>query len=357
MKGNKMIKSESACDCVEDWAASLETFDAFQRVFNNQSPVAVAGDIYVKVWNDETRVYFKVYRLDPTLTFGNIRINNGSVIGFDPAVNSHEWETLIDAAWEECHPVTVNLKLGGVGGAGGQIEGGFTYIIKEKCCFECGESTVLDADENVYQTVQIGTQCWMAENLKTTRFHDLDATLISNVTDVAAWLNSTTSAYCWYDNDYSTYGSVYGALYNWHAVETGKLCPTGWHVPTDEEWKTMEMFLGMSESAANSIFERGTDEGGKLKEAGTSHWESPNTGANNSSGFTALPGGWRCYDSEYDEDFFFVGYFGVWWSSSVPSTSNASSIAWSRMLFTSNSKVGRYTPYRNYGFSVRCVRD
>jgi uncharacterized protein (TIGR02145 family) len=205
-----------------------------------------------------------------------------------------------------------------------------------------------DGDGNHYPVVTIGTQTWMAENLKTTKYKN--STAIPLVTDNTAWANLSTPAYCWYDNDSSTYGSVYGALYNWFSVETGNLCPTGWHVPTDLEWQTLEMHLGMSQSAANSTGWRGTDEGGKMKEAGMAHWNSPNTGATNSSGFTALPGGYRGYGSG---GFNVIGYDGYWWSSTAPSTT----IAWYRVLGYFDSNVGRGNYDEKGGFSVRCVRD
>jgi uncharacterized protein (TIGR02145 family) len=208
--------------------------------------------------------------------------------------------------------------------------------------------TVKDIDGNTYKTVKIGDQLWMAENLKTTKYKD--GTPIPNETDDSYWSSLSTGAYCWYNNDYSTYGSVYGALYNWFSVETGNLCPTGWHVPTDLEWMTLEMHLGMTQAQANGTLYRGTDEGPKIKETGTVHWSSPNTGATNSSGFTALPGGYRYnYFGNFDD----IGHFGYWWSSTAYSTTGA----WSRALTYNYSNVGRYGFNKTYGFSVRCVRD
>jgi uncharacterized protein (TIGR02145 family) len=139
-------------------------------------------------------------------------------------------------------------------------------------------NTVTDIDGNIYHTVTIGTQVWMVENLKTTKYRNGDP--IPNVTG-NAWAALTTGAYCWYNNDAATYKATYGALYNWYAVaDSRNIAPTGWHVPTDAEWTTLTTFLG-GESVA----------GGKLKETGTNHWTSPNTGATNETGFTALPGG------------------------------------------------------------------
>ena len=199
------------------------------------------------------------------------------------------------------------------------------------------QTTVTDIDGNVYRTVKIGTQVWMAENLKTTKYRNGDP--IANVTNGASWKALTTGAYCWYNNDAAN-KVTYGGLYNWFAVaDSRKIAPTGWHVPTDAEWTVLTDFLGGLKVA-----------GGKLKENGTSHWRTPNTGATNSCGFTALPGGYR-YNG--DGSFSHVGDIGYWWSS----TAYGASDAWGRYLGDYNAYA-----YRNYnnkqgGFSVRCVRD
>ncbi len=212
--------------------------------------------------------------------------------------------------------------------------------------FECG--TVTDIDGNIYVTTKIGNQWWMAENLKVTHYRNGDA--IPNVTDSTQWINLTTGAYCNYNNDINKV-ATYGRLYNWYAVDTNfNIAPAGWHVPTDEEWKELEMYLGMSQAQANAPGYRGIDEGGKMKETGTVHWNSPNTGANNSSGFTALPGGNRDY---YDCSFYSVGRMGSWWSS----TNESGSYALCRSLDWSHSQVHRGVYNKHFGFSVRCVRD
>lgn len=212
-----------------------------------------------------------------------------------------------------------------------------------------GMPTMNDYNGHVYNTVQIGTQCWMKENLKARNYRNGIA--IPNITTNSTWVGLSTGARCWYDNDSATYAATYGALYNWYAVDnTNGLCPTGWHVPTDLEWQTLEMFLGMSQSQASSTGYRGTDEGGKMKEAGLAHWNSPNTGATNSSGFTALPGGIR---SSGSGSFGYIGFSGYWWSSSA----YGSGSAWDRELGNIFSSVYRYNGHQEYGFSVRCVRD
>jgi uncharacterized protein (TIGR02145 family) len=193
-----------------------------------------------------------------------------------------------------------------------------------------------DIEGNRYKTVKIGNQVWMAENLRTGTFND--GTTIPQVADATAWENLTTSGYCWFNNDHTTYGAVYGALYNWYTVNTGKLCPNGWHVPTDAEWTTLTTYLGI-ESVA----------GGKMKETGTTHWRSPNTGATNESGFSALPGGGRYGSGNFGS----VGYYGYWWSSMEGSTD----YAYGRGLGCYDASVGRYYDGKGTGFSVRCLRD
>ena len=196
--------------------------------------------------------------------------------------------------------------------------------------------TVTDIDNNVYKTVTIGTQVWMAENLKTTRTSD--GTAISPVTENTVWLNLTTPGYCWYQNDLNN-KDVYGALYNWYAVNAGNLCPVGWHVPTETDWTTLTTYLG-GESVA----------GGKLKETGTQHWISPNNGATNESGFKALPGGYRSNTGAFG----MLGGDGTWWTS--PEGNPAS--AFYRYMSNAASSITRYSyGNRSYGFSVRCLRD
>ena len=207
--------------------------------------------------------------------------------------------------------------------------------------------TITDIDGNVYNTIVIGTQVWMAENLKVTHYRNGDA--IPNVNDAKEWENHATGAYCNYDNK-SNNSATYGCLYNWYAINDSRnITPEGWHVPSDADWKILEMYLGMSQSDADDRSWRGTDEGGKLKEAGITHWSSPNTGATNESGFSALPGGFRYVDSDY-YDMVNCAYF---WSS----TESYSADAWFRRLNYDYSGVLRSTDYRECGFSVRCVRD
>jgi len=207
--------------------------------------------------------------------------------------------------------------------------------------------TMTDIDGNVYQTVKIGDQWWMAENLKVTHYRN--GATIPVVTSSDDWYNLSTGARCIYENDQSNV-ATYGYLYNWYAVDDSRnIAPSGWHVPSDAEWKELEMYLGMSQSEADGTGYRGTDEGGKLKEAGTTHWNSPNEGATNESGFAALPGGYR----DSGGNFGGLGSNAAFWSSA----GHNSDLAWSRTLHYDNAGVYRYGDDKRYGFSVRLVRD
>jgi uncharacterized protein (TIGR02145 family) len=202
--------------------------------------------------------------------------------------------------------------------------------------------TVTDIDGNVYNTVTIGSQVWLKENLKVTHYNNGDS--IPNITDNTAWASLNTPAYCWYNNDYDTYGTVYGALYNWFTTDSASngnknLCPLGWHIPTSTEWTTLTTYLG-GESVA----------GGKMKEAGTAHWSAPNTGATNESDFTALPGGYRGY---VNGSFNYIGIFGHWWSNTQYDTS----LAWGRGLFYLDAPVNNSTSVKKNGFCIRCMKD
>jgi uncharacterized protein (TIGR02145 family) len=197
--------------------------------------------------------------------------------------------------------------------------------------------TMTDQQGNVYRTIVIGTQEWMAENLKTTIYRNGDA--IANVTDNSQWANLTTGAWCYYNNN-SQYNCPYGKMYNWYAVaDPRNVCPTGWHVPTDDEWTTLTSFLG-GEAVA----------GGKLKSTGLQYWGSPNQDATNESGFSGLPGGGRDGDNGI---FVSIGNYGYWWSS----TESSATSAWSRGLLYFGGDAGRYGSSKRVGLSVRCLRD
>ena len=186
---------------------------------------------------------------------------------------------------------------------------------------------VEDIDGNVYRTIIIGTQVWLAENLKTTHFND--GTPIPFVEDQLAWYELGAPGACLYKNDESANRNTYGALYNWYTVDTGLLCPAGWHVPSDEDWTILINYLGGEEVA-----------GGMMKEEGVAHWISPNTGATNSSGFTALPAGYR------GREVFSPAGNTLFWSSTSVNDENA----WTRYLRADSSVAGRENGESTTGF-------
>jgi uncharacterized protein (TIGR02145 family) len=205
-----------------------------------------------------------------------------------------------------------------------------------------------DADGNTYNTVLIGSQVWMAENLKTTLFNN--STAIPNVTATTgpgSWPLLTTAAYCWFNNDATTYKPLYGALYNWFAVNAGNLCPTGWHVPSDGEFGTMELYLGMAPSDITGLLFRGTDQGTQLKN--TTGWAAGQNGTN-TSGWSALPGGYRY---GVDGTFQAEGTFTYWWSS----TSADATEAWYRRLDGTSTQVYRFPVIYQGGKYVRCLKN
>jgi len=210
--------------------------------------------------------------------------------------------------------------------------------------------TVKDIDGNVYKTVKIGDQWWMAENLKVTHYQNGDS--IPNILDGSNWGTLSTGAFCNYDDDISN-TLIYGSLYNWYAIgDQRKISPAGWHVPTDEEWKQMEMALGMNQSTVENDGWRGTNEGSKM--AGEEWiWPDGSLDSNFSfgnSGFKALPGGYRTSQSGYYSN---MGYIGYFWTSSE----SINNKAWYRSLYYYNSDIFRNKYIKRHGFSVRCVKD
>jgi uncharacterized protein (TIGR02145 family) len=211
-----------------------------------------------------------------------------------------------------------------------------------------GIPTVTDYDGNVYNTVQIGSQCWMRENLRVRTFRD--GNMIPEVTIGAQWKTMASSARCWYNNDSALFASSFGALYNGYVVEYPYICPSGWKIPTDKDWKAFEVFLGMTQNQADSGGWRGTIEGGKMKESGSLYWNAPNVGATNTSGYSAFAGGTR---GVVDGSFNGKGFKGNWWSVSVASPTTL----WYRELANDKSTIRRETIQRANGLSVRCLVD
>jgi len=202
--------------------------------------------------------------------------------------------------------------------------------------FECGTSTVTYQGYD-YSTVEIGSQCWFAENLRSTNYND-DVVIPSGLDD-ATWSSTTDGAMTVFDEggaNAATNLATYGRLYNWHAVNTGKLCPSGWHVPTDAEWTTLTDELGGTGVAGNEMKSSASD--------------TPSWNGTNNSGFSALPGGWRYGSNGY---FYYGGDYGDWWSASPIGLSHA----WGRNLYSDFASVDRHYYNARNGFSVRCVRD
>lgn len=239
------------------------------------------------------------------------------------------------------------------------------YKVNTQPCPEA--EIVMDWDGNSYHTIQIGAQCWMKENLKTT--HYSDGTPLLNGTGMEDTRYDTTNKYYFIYNNDTSYISTYGLLYIWKAAVNGYsseedqkpseiqgVCPAGWHLPSDSEWKELEIYLGMSVQEANERSWRGSIEGGMLKEAGTSHWAHPNMGATNESGFFALPGGNRSMIGNYE----YLGEKGSFWTSTNHIAYNQTHNPAYRLLEHDEARIWRYQgfhDYITYARSVRCVRD
>jgi uncharacterized protein (TIGR02145 family) len=196
-----------------------------------------------------------------------------------------------------------------------------------------------DGDNNNYPVVEIGAQVWMADNLKTTKYNE--GTDIPYKPEAVDWVAMASPAFCWYNNDAAANKNIYGALYNWYAASTANLCPTGWHVPSEPEWTILTTFLGGLSTS-----------GGKMKESGTNHWSSPNTGATNSSGFTGLPGGYRS-SASYSGNFFEIGVTGEFWSTTISPTT----YPYSLYLDYWYARVVWEAPYKTVGFNIRCLKN
>jgi uncharacterized protein (TIGR02145 family) len=283
---------------------------------------------------------------------------NAQACNFNPSANVDDGSCLIQGA--SCNDgnanttndvINANCQCAGTStsgsGTGAQLLPGNTTCSNQNISVTgCGGQTSLTYDGRTYDLVEIGGQCWFADNLATDQYRNGD--LIPTGLDNTTWQNTTAGAYAIYNNDPAN-DVTYGKLYNWYTtVDSRGLCPTGWHVPTDCEWMYLEGSLGMPVFNQQLEGSRGINLGGALK--ATTNWNSPNTGATNSSGFTALPGGYRLGSGTYSS----IGDYGGWWSS----TEYDSDVAWLRKLSYDNSLVGRLSGgYKPYGCSVRCVRD
>lgn len=230
--------------------------------------------------------------------------------------------------------------------------GGKTYYVRAYATNSTGTSygnavkfttiaaatSYLDNDGNAFQSVNIGTQTWMAENLKSTKYRTGES--ISNVSDPTDWSKATFGAWCYYNNEAANV--TYGKLYNWTAVkETRNIAPLGWHIATDEEWTTLINHLGGEADAY-----------AKLKETGNTHWNNSNLIATNVTGFTALPGGYRSSTGTFAN----IGYYGYWWSATENLSSDPISARY-RYMNADNVIVQRDYQNKGYGYSIRCVKD
>jgi len=210
-------------------------------------------------------------------------------------------------------------------------------------CKKDDDKTLTDADGNIYKTITIGGNVWMAENLRTTKFNDGSA--ISLVTDGGQWTGLNTPAYCWCENNAANKNTL-GGLYNGYAVRDSRgLCPTGWHVATDQDWIDLELSQGLKQADASTTGDRGEDEnvGGHLKSIST--WDAPNSGADNSSGFSALGTGYRRPPGEFD-------WFRQWTGYYTSSTSNPGYL-WMRYLGYDMKAIARVERSLQYGYSIK----
>jgi uncharacterized protein (TIGR02145 family) len=266
-----------------------------------------------------------------------------------PATNSARQIKSTASAIEMPYETGERLKLTGLSGHYSTV---LTVVPTADTAITFDFMECMDADSNYYSVVTIGTQNWMAENLKTT--HYSDGNPIPGITSENNWsaLSSKGPAYCWYNNDSTTYAHTYGALYNWPAAMNSApsstanpsgvqgICPTGWHLPSDTEWKVLTDYLGGMSVA-----------GGKLKETGKTHWASPNTGATNESGFTALPGG-AC---DQNGQFIYFSEYTAWWTATEYNTNNS----WGRGVYNLDKTVYRMDNggSKRIGISIRCIKD
>lgn len=265
-----------------------------------------------------------------TVNFTDQSSNNPTSWNWDFGDESNSTETNPSHTYNNAGTYTVELTVANNYGSDTQTK--TDYITVEN---GSADGTVTDIDGNVYSTVEIGNQEWMSENLKTTTYNE--GSSIDMVPDNIDWENNTTGAYCWFNNNEAQYGETYGALYNWHAVNTGNLCPNGWHAPADDDWTVLENYIAADGHSGN--------EGTAIK--ATSGWPSSGNGTDN-YGFAALPG-----DMRFDNGNFSDYDFGYWWSATEYDSNNAHFIG----LYGNYDPIYRSNYSKKSGFSVRCVRD
>jgi uncharacterized protein (TIGR02145 family) len=290
--------------------------------------------------------------LTSAVASGNVTSDNGAAV------------TVRGVCWNTTgNPTTANSTATSGSGTGSftvtmpGLTAGTTYYVKAYATNSSGTgygsqviftTSIADIDGNVYKTILLGTQVWMSENLKTIRYNNGNP--IPMVSDPSVWSTLATDAYCWYEN-LTSYRDQFGGLYNWFAVNKGNLCPAGWKVPTDEEFKTLEKFLGMTQGQADlySIVARGTDQGTKMKS--TTGWYNDGNGTN-SSGFNGLPGGYRY---GVDGGFYDLGKLSYWWTSTEYEYDSTK--ATYRRLNYDITGVLREGTSKKGGKYIRCIKN
>ena len=280
--------------------------------------------------------------------------------------------------WSSAHiPTIANSKT--VDGAGtgnftssiSGLNGNTTYYLRAYASNSVGTmygdtvTIVTDVEGNIYNTVKIGTQLWMLENLKTSKYND--GSSIPYVTDPLQWGNGfvlTTPQFCWYNNDINN-KNIYGGIYNWLTVSTGKLAPLGWHVPSHSEFGILLKFIDPTTTYKQTtgdtsfvfMYYGSFVAGGALKERGLTHWLSPNTGATNQSGFTALGAGSRDNFLASAGMFNNLGTYGAWWSSTNFTPGISQGLSFRLLLFNNDASINDAPEGTAEGLSVRCLKD
>jgi uncharacterized protein (TIGR02145 family) len=302
--------------------------------------------------------------LIPSVTTGNITsvTLNSAVAGGNVTSDNGASVTQKGVCWNTAGNPTISdshtLDGAGTGTFTSNVSGlapGTAYYLRAYATNSAGtayggqtrfSTSVADIDGNIYKTVIIGTQIWMQSDMKTTKLND--NTSIPNVIDDTTWVHLRSPGYCWYNDDPSM-GNTYGILYNWYTVETGKLCPSGWHAPSDNEYKTLEMYLGMTAVQADETLWRGTDQGTQMKSTTSWYVDGPNT---NSSGFTALAGGYRFAK---DGSYYDLGTVSYWWTSTEHWSDTTKGLY--RRLDSGQTGVFREGVYKWGGKYVRCLKN
>jgi uncharacterized protein (TIGR02145 family) len=323
-------------DGMLDIVVSTNTTNSVKIFFGNLAPIApisltaAPGNLQINLkWRKNAESDVVKYRI-----YGGTSANPTTKVDSTTSI-SDTTKTIIDLA----NAITYYYRITAVDGGG--LES--AYSNEASATTVTTAITVTDYDSNIYNTIKIGNQVWMKENLKTTKYND--GTAITHVAGSVTWSGLSTPAYCWYNNNFVTYGAAYGAMYNWYVVDAASngnknVCPIGWHVPSSDEFTTLTDYLGGLSVA-----------GGKMKETGTMHWTSPNTGATNESGFSALPSGFlNCTDGTFSN----LGIFSIWWST-TPRYSNSD--AWIRQTYYDNiTAYSGCNGFKHGGF-IRCLKN